>query len=78
MNSRKRNNRGGCLMNILTVLFVLVTAAALGWFAVRRYMPSNEMMDKSALFGVKENQVALVLMGRKRRSGFDKTAAANV
>lgn len=62
MNSRKRKERGGCLMNILTVLFVLVIAAAgLGWFVVRRYMPSNEVMDKSALFGVKENQVALVL-----------------
>ena len=42
-------------------LVLLVAGALAGWFVYVRYMPSNELADKSKLFGIKSGQVAVVL-----------------
>lgn len=60
--SRRRKNRGGCAMTVLTVLFALALAGGIGgWIFVHKYMPSSELADKAKLFGVKDDKVALVL-----------------
>lgn len=58
--SRRRNGHG-CGITLLVLLFILILAGGLGVFIVRKFMPTNELADKSRIFGIKNGQVALIL-----------------
>ena len=59
---REKKRGYGCAVTAVIVGLVLLVAGALaGWFVYVRYMPSNELADKSKLFGIKSGQVAVVL-----------------
>ncbi len=60
MDRRRRGS--GCAVGVLLALLLLAAAGAvLGWIYVKRYMPTYEMADKSQIFGVNGNEVALIL-----------------
>lgn len=59
--SRRRKGHG-CGITVLVLLFIFILAGGgLGVLFVRKYMPSNELADKSRIFGIKDGQVALIL-----------------
>lgn len=59
--SRRRKNHGcGITVLVLLLLFVLA-GGAVGFLYVKKYMPSNELADKSRIFGIKSGGVALLL-----------------
>ncbi len=57
--SRRRRRSRGC-GPLLIVMVILAAGLAAGLY-VTRYMPSNELADQRALFGVNDDQVALIL-----------------
>ena len=59
--SRRRKGHG-CGITVLVLLFIFILAGSgLGVFFAKKYMPSNELADKSRVFGIKGGQVALIL-----------------
>ena len=59
--SRRRQGHG-CGITVLVLLFIFILAGSgLGVFFAKKYMPSNELADKSRVFGIKGGQVALIL-----------------
>ena len=59
--SRRRKGHG-CGITVLVLLFIFILAGSgLGVFFAKKYMPSNELADKSRIFGIKDGQVALIL-----------------
>ena len=59
--SRRRKGQG-CGITVLVLLFIFILAGGgLGVLFARKYMPSNELADKSRIFGIKDGQVALIL-----------------
>ncbi|MCI6124704.1 MAG: glycosyl hydrolase family 18 protein [Enterocloster clostridioformis] len=59
--SRRRKGHG-CGITVLVLLFIFILAGGgLGVLFARKYMPSNELADKSRIFGIKDGQVALIL-----------------
>ena len=59
--SRRRQGHG-CGITVLVLLFIFIVAGrGLGVLFARKYMPSNELADKSRIFGIKDGQVALIL-----------------
>mgnify|MGYP002608839069 FL=1 len=59
--SRRRQGHG-CGITVLVLLFIFILAGGgLGVLFARKYMPSNELADKSRVFGIKGGQVALIL-----------------
>ena len=59
--SRRRQGHG-CGITVLVLLFIFILAGSgLGVFFAKKYMPSNELADKSRIFGIKDGQVALIL-----------------
>ena len=59
--SRRRKGHG-CGITVLVLLFIFILAGGgLGVLFARKYMPSNELADKSRVFGIKGGQVALIL-----------------
>ena len=59
--SRRRQGHGcGITVLVLLVIFILA-GSGLGVFFAKKYMPSNELADKSRIFGIKDGQVALIL-----------------
>ena len=65
--SRRRKGHG-CGITVLVLLFIFILAGGgLGVLFARKYMPSNELADKSRIFGIKDGQVALFWITRCRR-----------
>lgn len=59
--SRRRKGHG-CGITVLVLLFIFILAGGgLGVLFAKKYMPSNELADKSRIFGIKDGQVALIL-----------------
>ena len=59
--SRRRKGHG-CGITVLVLLFIFILAGGgLGVLFAKKYMPSNELADKSRVFGIKGGQVALIL-----------------
>ena len=59
--SRRRKGHG-CGITVLVLLFIFILAGGgLGVLFAKKYMPSNELADKSRVFGIKDGQVALIL-----------------
>ena len=59
--SRRRQGHG-CGITVLVLLFIFILAGGgLGVLFAKKYMPSNELADKSRVFGIKGGQVALIL-----------------
>ena len=59
--SRRRKGHG-CGITVLVLLFIFILAGGgLGVLFAKKYMPSNELADKSRIFGIKGGQVALIL-----------------
>ena len=59
--SRRRKGHG-CGITVLVLLFIFILAGGgLGSAFAKKYMPSNELADKSRVFGIKGGQVALIL-----------------
>ena len=59
--SRRRKGHG-CGITVLVLLFIFILAGGgLGGLFAKKYMPSNELADKSRIFGIKDGQVALIL-----------------
>ena len=59
--SRRRKGHG-CGITVLVLLFIFTLAGGgLGVLFAKKYMPSNELADKSRVFGIKGGQVALIL-----------------
>lgn len=63
MSRRRRRRKGhGCGITVLVLLFIFILAGGgLGVLFAKKYMPSNELADKSRIFGIKDGQVALIL-----------------
>lgn len=60
--SRRRRKGHGCGITVLVLLFIFILAGGgLGVLFAKKYMPSNELADKSRIFGIKDGQVALIL-----------------
>ena len=58
----RRRKGHGCGITVLVLLFIFILAGGgLGVLFARKYMPSNELADKSRIFGIKDGQVALIL-----------------
>ena len=59
--SRRRKGHG-CGITVLVLLFIFILAGGgLGVLFAKKYIPSNELADKSRIFGIKDGQVALIL-----------------
>ena len=59
--SRRRKGHG-CGITALVLLFIFILAGGgLGVLFAKKYIPSNELADKSRIFGIKDGQVALIL-----------------
>lgn len=59
--SRRRKGHGCGTTVLVLLLFILLAGGAAGWLYVTKYMPSNELADKSGVFQIKNGQVALIL-----------------
>ena len=58
---RRRQGPGCAVWVLLTLLLLAAAGAGLGWIYVTRYMPTSELADKSRIFGVSGDRVALIL-----------------
>ena len=57
----RRRGPGCAVWLLLAVVLLGAIAGGLGWIYVKKYMPTSELADKSQIFGVSGEQVALIL-----------------
>ena len=57
----RRRGPGCAVWLLLAVVLLGAIAGGLGWIYVKKYMPTSELADKSQIFGVSGDQVALIL-----------------
>ena len=65
--SRRRKGHG-CGITVLVLLFIFILAGGgLGVLFAKKYMPSNELADKSRVFGIRAARWPLFWITRCRR-----------